>query len=226
MTVNYKLLVSALIAICIASLTALISDVFRQFLIPSDSPFAIEHHLLRSPTLQKLGALVSNVICVVGFVGGGIAGLFAFSKGNRPGFLFSIFAACWVAAILFALVAPIFPAREGLIAGEVAVCIASLTLLSIFSLIGQTVEWDLLAKSGNYSFLAMGFLTVAYPIGIFANLLLPNIFTNDTLFYLGWLAKFVNYLMLLIIAALGTYTAGAFFRGTTFKYHFISAEGE
>ena len=71
MTVNYKLLVSALIAICIASLTALISDVFRQFLIPSDSPFAIEHHLLRSPTLQKLGALVSNVICVVGFVGGG-----------------------------------------------------------------------------------------------------------------------------------------------------------
>lgn len=64
------------------------------------------------------------------------------------------------------------------------------------------------------------------PIGIFANLLLPNIFTNDTLFYLGWLAKFVNYLMLLIIAALGTYTAGAFLRGTTFKYHFISAEGE
>ena len=71
-----------------------------------------------------------------------------------------------------------------------------------------------------------GFLTVAYPIGIFANLLLPNIFTNDTLFYLGWLAKFVNYLMLLIIAALGTYTARAFLRGTTFKYHFISAEGE
>jgi len=72
----------------------------------------------------------------------------------------------------------------------------------------------------------MGFLTVAYPIGIFANLLLPNIFTNDTIFYLGWLSKFVNYLMLLIIATLSAYTAGVFLQGTTFKYHFINAEGE